>query len=215
MRYLLYILLFSISLLSKPNNTFHQMQKEYNAAVSQALYSLKIDKYLILADKGHSLAQYDLGVIYEEGHYPVNINLQKAVKYYQAASKNNHIPSLVKIAYFYQKGIILKKNTKKAIELYSKAAKENNAQAQYKLASMYAREEGLKKDIDIILSLYTKSANQGYLSSIIALGLYYEIGIEVKKDYGKALYWFSKVKDIPTIPQRIRNICNKKSELCK
>ena len=65
-------------MISKPNNTFNQIKKEYNEAVIEALYSLKIDKYLILADKGNSLAQYDLGLIYEEGHYPVNINLKKS-----------------------------------------------------------------------------------------------------------------------------------------
>jgi len=215
MRYLFFTLIFLIPLFSQNNHKNTNIQKEYNLAVSDALYALNIDKYILLAQKGNKQAQYDLGIIYEEGHYPVNINLEKAIEYFAASAEQEYAPALSKIAYFYQKGIILKKDTKKAIKLYKKAASKNNAQAQYKLASMYAREEGLKKDMIIILDLYTRSAKQGYMSSIIALGLYYEMGVDVKKDYKKALFWYTQVKNIPTIPERINNICREKESLCK
>ena len=78
---------------------------------------------------------------------------------------------------------------KKLIKVWDKAIIQKEKQAQYTLASFYLKlqtEAADKKAFD----LYKKSAKQRYTEAMYALGICYELGKGVRRNYYQAVYWY-------------------------
>lgn len=78
---------------------------------------------------------------------------------------------------------------KKLIKVWDKAVIRKEKHAQYTLASFYLKlqtESADKKAFD----LYKKSANQGYTEAMYALGICYELGKGVRRNYYQAVHWY-------------------------
>lgn len=78
---------------------------------------------------------------------------------------------------------------KKLIKVWDKAVIQKEKQAQYTLASFYLKlqtEAADKKAFD----LYKKSAKQRYTEAMYALGICYELGKGVRRNYYQAVHWY-------------------------
>lgn len=78
---------------------------------------------------------------------------------------------------------------KKLIKVWDKAVIQKEKQAQYTLASFYLKlqtEAADKKAFD----LYKKSARQRYTEAMYALGICYELGKGVRRNYYQAVHWY-------------------------
>lgn len=78
---------------------------------------------------------------------------------------------------------------KNLIKVWDKAVIQKEKHAQYTLASFYLKiqtETADKKAFD----LYKKSAKQGYTEAMYALGICYELGNGVRKNYYQAVHWY-------------------------
>ena len=78
---------------------------------------------------------------------------------------------------------------KKLIKVWDKAVIQKEKHAQYTLASFYLKlqtEAADKKAFD----LYKKSAKQRYTEAMYALGICYELGKGVRRNYYQAVHWY-------------------------
>jgi len=126
-----------------------------------------------LADKGVNDAQYNLGQMYEFGHF-VNGNSKKAFDLYYLAHLGGFAPATYAIGELYYYGYPENKpNYELAWKYYQLAADLEYPQAFYSLAWMIDNEEGRERNSDEALEYYIKAADLGDASALNALGLIY------------------------------------------
>lgn len=111
-----------------------------NQVLKDDEYEIKSLNMLIESAKEYKYAQYDLGRLYEEGKRRntiiININLEKAYKYFLKSAINGLPEAQNHIAYYYYEGINKVKDEDKGIEWYNKAAYNGNIIAQHKIINL-------------------------------------------------------------------------------
>ncbi|WAW09860.1 sel1 repeat family protein [Oxalobacter vibrioformis] len=123
------------------------------------------------ADNGYAVAQFNLGLIYEQGMYEVPQDLEKAVFWYRKAADQGDVEALFSLGAFYLKH---DRNTGKATVPMAKAAEQGHAGAQYFLGMLYERGDGVEPDREIAIALYQDAARQGLAAArerLAALGV--------------------------------------------
>ncbi|CAL8108105.1 unnamed protein product [Orchesella dallaii] len=94
-------------------------------------------------------------------------------------------------------------NDLKAFQYYEKAANAGNAEGIYNLGLCYAKPKGVSQDLSKAYDLYLRAANMppditsnikmiGVSQAQHSLGLMYEEGIYVERDYSQAVEWYTK-----------------------
>ena len=109
---------------------------------------------------------------------------EKAVIYWSRAAKAGDIEAQLNLAFMYQKGRDIEKDSKKSLYWYRKAADAGNTEAQIKLGGMLSPLAALK--------WYRKAADAGSADAQQAMGSMYQSGRGVLKDEEKALNWYKK-----------------------
>ena len=153
---------------------------------SEAMYLLDI-----AAAKGDIGAVNDIGVIYErKGDY------DKAMEFYQLAALFGSAVAIHNAGNLYENGKGLDTNYELALILYRKSAKLNYPNAFYKIANFYQYGKSVEKNTKKAFEWAMKGvklelkAKEG-TSCLVTVGYYYEMGIGVKKNYRKALKYYS------------------------
>ena len=123
-------------------------------------YEKAVEFYQKAADKGYTNAQYNLGVMYDNG-WGVRQDYIKAVELYQKAADQGNADALSNLGVMYESGQSVKQDYKKAVELFEEAAAQGNAFAQINLGEMYVAGKGVKKDYVKARELFKKAAAQG------------------------------------------------------
>ena len=101
-------------------------------------YETAFKEFLPLADRGHALAQFNLGVMYRGGiGIPKNIGL--AVKYYALAANQGVARAQYLLGSIYRGGKGVIQNDGIALKWFSLAASQGDIDAQYYLGVMYRR----------------------------------------------------------------------------
>ncbi|WP_119711805.1 tetratricopeptide repeat protein [Arsenophonus endosymbiont of Aleurodicus floccissimus] len=95
----------------------------------------------------------------------------------------------MKVAYYYEKGIGIKKDLTKAAELYLIMVNRGEAEAQYRLAKLYLAGQGINKQPKKSFSLMQKAA-QKIQQAKNQLGLFYLYGIRTEKNPQKLVNCF-------------------------
>lgn len=99
-----------------------------------------------LADNGDANAQYNLGVLYDEG-LGVDQDYDKALKWYRKAAAQEYAKAEHNIGIMYQEGHGVNKDPEEASRWFEKAAKHGEPAAQNNLAVMYVRGQGVDPDL--------------------------------------------------------------------
>ena len=133
------------------------------------------------AEQGEMVAQYFLGMMYEDGR-GVKKDLSEAVKWYRKAAEQGYAPGQYLTGEMYRKGEGVIKDSYEAANWYRKAAEQGYADAQLNLGNMYLQTEDLSEAV----KWYKKADEQGLAPAQYNLGLMYYKGKGVQLDKIKA-----------------------------
>ena len=117
-----------------------------------------------LADNGNANAQYNMGVLYDEG-YGVEQDYAKARQWYEKAAAQNYAKAEHNLGIMYQSGHGVEKSSAKAAEWFKRAAEHGEPAAQNNLAVLYVRGQGVKQDLGEAAKWAAKAAEAGNSSA--------------------------------------------------
>ncbi|WP_333977280.1 tetratricopeptide repeat protein [Acinetobacter colistiniresistens] len=119
------------------------------------------DKIMMEAERGNSVAQNLMGVIFENGYFNQEKDIKKAIYWYNKAVDNNGLAeNNMSGLYAYGNGV--KQDYKKAYEYYESAMKKNIPEAINSIGFMYFNGFYLRQDYKKACEYYEKSADLGY-----------------------------------------------------
>ena len=160
------------------------------AAAQKGDFATALRLWKPLAEQGNSSAQYNLGLMYDNGQ-GVAQDYKTAVKWYTLAAEQGIADAQTNLGAMYQTGHGVAQDYKTAVKWYTLAAEQGNAKAQTLLGVMYSFGQGVAQDYKTAVKWYTLAAEQGNAKAQILLGAMYETGQGVAQDYVKAHTWFN------------------------
>jgi hypothetical protein len=141
-----------------------------------------------LAEQGLADAQFNLGLMYDDGK-GVPEDDREAVKWYRLAAKQGAAYAQSNLGLMYQKGHGVPQDYKTAAKWYRLAAKQGVAAAQGNLGLMFGKGQGVRQDYKTAVEWYKLAAEQGFAAAQGNLGVMYAFGTGVLKDYVYAHMW--------------------------
>lgn len=103
--------------------------------------------YLVrAANGGHTPAQYDLALHYEDGLHGSPKSEKLALKYYQLAAAKRYAKAMNNLALMYEEGRGVEQNTIEALRLYDQSFQLGDAVAAYNLGNLYYQGELVEKN---------------------------------------------------------------------
>ena len=143
------------------------------------------------AEQGSAVAQYELGICYEEG-YGTEKNIEEATKWYQEAAKKGYVDMQYRSDKCYWNENEVGQNYKETFRWYRKTARRGCVESQYKLGECYWNGNGIDQNYQEAFKWYQKAAEQGYAKAQYSLGVCYESGHGVNQNYQEAFKWYQK-----------------------
>lgn len=139
------------------------------------------------AEEGDVNAQLTLGYMYLYGEEGVEIDYNKAFRYYSMAAAQNDSVAVNNLGSLYYSGIGTEKDYLKAATLFDRAAKLGNVEASVNLAFIYLSGSSIGKNSRAAMELFKKAAEKGNPTAEFMLGYAYYRGFVYPQDYGKAV----------------------------
>lgn len=163
---LLQITLSVFLLLSSPPAIARDYVEAFNA-YQRGNYAVALRAFRTLAERGDVLAQYELGVMYNNGE-GVQQNFGEAIEWFYRAAIMGHAPAQSSLGIKYEKGQGVKRNYREAANWYRRSAEQGYATAQYRLGRMYVLGRGVKRDYIEAVAWFDRAAEQGVQDAAIA-----------------------------------------------
>jgi TPR repeat protein len=139
------------------------------AAYHDADFGLALQLWRELADKGHTVAQFNVGLLYEKGH-GVRRDTAEAVRWYERAAENGDVISQFKLGLIYAEGRdTVRQDYDKAAKWYLRAAEKNHVRAQYSVGNLYANGRGVPKDTGKAFEWYERAESTSCTYGDVAL----------------------------------------------
>jgi TPR repeat protein len=139
------------------------------AAYKDGDFALALQLWRQLADKGHAIAQFNVGLLYEKGH-GVPKDTAEAVRWYERAAENGDVISQFKLGLIYVEGRdTVRQDYDKAAKWYLRAAEKNHVRAQYSLGNLYANGRGVPQDSGKAFEWYERAESTSCTYGDIAL----------------------------------------------
>jgi TPR repeat protein/predicted aspartyl protease len=160
------------------------------AALQRGDYALAMRHWRPLADQGNAVAQYNLALMYENGH-GVRQDYATAVSWYRKAADQGYAVAQRNLGLMYLSGRGVPQNDATAFSWFRKAANQGLEGAQNDLGIMYENGRGVAQDFAAAASWYRKAADQDYAVAQYNLALMYLSGRGVPQDYVSAHMWFN------------------------
>ena len=159
-------------------------------AYGQGEFKTAYNEWIPLAEQGNASAQYNLGLMYENGRGVLQDDKQ-AVYWYRKAAEQGNVAGQTNLGLMYANGRGVPQDDKQAVYWYRKAAEQGDAVGQYNLGVMYANGIGVLQDDKQGVYWYRKAAEQGNAGAQYNLGVMYANGEGVLQDNKKAYMWFN------------------------
>ncbi len=115
-------------------------------------------------------AQYNLGVLYEQGS-GVKQDFKQAIHWYQKAAQQNHANAQYNLGYLLLEGFQVPKEATLGLQWLEKAAEQNHAPAQYQLGCAYLEGKGVEPNLSKALAWLDKASKQGHKDAYQAFTL--------------------------------------------
>ena len=145
----------AISALAWATSAAAQQQAPSDAEAAQVLKSARP-----LAENGNANAQYNMGVLYDEG-YGVEQDYAQARDWYEKAAAQNYSKAEHNLGIMYQEGHGVPQSDAKAAEWFKRAAEHGEPAAQNNLAVLYVRGNGVRQDLAEAARWAAKAAAAG------------------------------------------------------
>ena len=141
-----------------------------------------------LVEEGYAPAQYQMGLVYQNG-YGVPKDATKAFEMFSLAASQNYPDALFSLALMYTEGEGVKKDLKTAFALTEKAANLELPRAQFNLGVMYYNGEGVTRDYLKAARWYERAAEHNYALAQFNLALMYSEGKGLPQSDEKSYFW--------------------------
>ena len=135
------LLLFTLSALTSWAGDFQKGVSAYESGD----YTTAFKEFAALAEQGDVDAQYNIGLMYDNGQ-GVPQDYKQAVKWYTKAAEQGNAKAQTNLAFMYDNGQGVPQDYKQAVRWYTKAAEQGTANAQFSLGLMYANGQGVPQD---------------------------------------------------------------------
>lgn len=178
---------------SFPSDPIHNFLKGYyyQSFVSSSkpdMAILAFQLYSLSALQNYPLAQYQLGVCYEQG-LGVFQDSSKATQSYITAASNQFAPAQFKLGLSYQEGKGVGINAELAYQYFQQAASSGYAPARYKIGlALYTRDRN--SDITLAQNYFRLAAEAGYADAQYALAVCLE-----KQNMQQTIYWYKQAAE--------------------
>jgi len=131
---------------SKPLDTvLTASREEVLLAIQEVVQARDVDGILKRANRGDSIAQYEMAVRYADGE-SVPQNYQEAMGWFAKAAARGNAKAQWKLGLGYLKGIGVPQNESKAVLWLKRAANNGDARAQTILSDIYLTGRGVPRD---------------------------------------------------------------------
>ena len=145
---------------------------------NQENYAEEVKWYRKAAEQGDAVAQFNLGLKYDNGQ-GVAQDYTKAVYWYTKSAEQGIAQAQFNLGLMYYNGQGVSQDYAKAVELFTKSAEQGDATAQCNLGNIY--ENGTP--------IYSKTV------VLNADGSMTKNVIGIAKDHKKAIYWYTKAAE--------------------
>ena len=161
------------------------------AVKAENLEPFMLDEVMRAAEQGSVEAQYNLGVMYDNGH-GVPQNYTTAVKFYERAAEQGHAMAQSNLGVMYRNGRGVAQNYTTAVKFYERAAEQGYAMAQCNLGVMYEQGLGVPQNYTTARQWYEKAAAGGYAGAMANLGIMHRNGQGMPRNLVKAKDYFEQ-----------------------
>jgi TPR repeat protein len=131
------------------------------AAYRRADYATALRVYRSMADQGLAIAQFNVGLMYDNGQGVTKDEIQ-AMKWYRLAADQGRSDAQYQLGHLNYK----QNNYAEAAKWFHLASDQGRADAQSNLGSMYAEGDGVPQDFVQALMWFTLSAAQNHKDGI-------------------------------------------------
>lgn len=157
-------------------------------------YRTALTGFRVLAEQGNPGSQYNLGMMYVNGHGVVQSD-QEAFNWFRMAAVQGVASAQYNLGVMYASGQGVPQNDQEAVNWYRMAAEQGVASAQQNLGVMYADGRGVPRNDTEAVRWYRQAAEQGHASAQYNLGVKYAQGQGVALDYREAVNWYLKAAE--------------------
>jgi TPR repeat protein/CHAT domain-containing protein len=148
-------------------------------------YKQAVHWYKKGAEQGYAFAQYNLGLMYDNGE-GVTQSFEQAVHWYTQAAEQGDAAAQYDLGVRYENGEGVTQNFEQAVRWYTQAADQGDDRAVNSLGAMYHKGYGVDKKLEKALNFYNKGVELGNKFSQYNLGMMYFNGEGVEPDLLKA-----------------------------
>jgi TPR repeat protein len=186
------------------------------AAYHKSDYATSLRLWRPLAEQGDPSAQFNLGLLYDDGS-GVPQDYAEAAKWYRLAAEQGLVAAKENLGVLYDTGRGVPKDFAEAARWWREAAEQGDAKAQVRLGDRYGREtcrvmadnpastkesirkclteQGVPQDYGEAVKWYRMAAEQGDAAGQVMLGLMYDLGRGVPLNPVEAVKWYSMAAD--------------------
>ena len=123
-------------------------------------YQTAFKLWLPMAEQGYAGAQFNLGVMYENGD-GIKQDDFEAVKWYRKAAEQEHANAQANLGSAYSAGRGVRQDVAEAVKWLKKAAENGSQNGQFKLGLSYLIGRGIQKDRTLAKEWLGKACDNG------------------------------------------------------
>jgi len=144
-----------------------------------------------LANEGDLRSQYNLGVLYDQGHQGLEKNAWEAFHWFDQAAKQEYPDAQFNCALMLFNGEGCKRDEQTALYWLNQAASRGHRDALFNLGQMYSDGEGVPQDWHKAVEYLRRSAEQGHPLAANNLAIRYAMGQGITRSDFDAYVWFN------------------------
>jgi uncharacterized protein len=164
--------------------------EEADSAFNRGDFGRARNGYSELANQGDRIAQFKLGVLYDEGN-GVDKNSREAIRWYCISSAQGFPEAAYNLGRLYQDGRGIPQNFERARQWYLIATGRGETKAAVNLGVMNASREGGRRDYRTAIGWFLFAAQRGDERAKNNLGTMYFNGQGVSRDLVRAHMWYN------------------------
>jgi len=157
--------------------------------IAQRELKAAITGWRAAAEQGHAKAQYNLGLMSEDG-YGVPQSNEDALQWHRRAANRGYAPAQYRMGLLLMEGRGVARGIVVGARWVRKAAEQGLIQAQCMLGSMLQEGHGVAQDFREALKWYSEAAEQGEVVAQFNLGSVYRFAACSIQSNLKAAFWW-------------------------
>lgn len=131
------------------------------AAYKRGDFEAALRAWRPLAEQGNPNAQFNLGLMYNNGKGVPKDDVE-AMKWYRMAAEQGYANAQFNLGFMYDSGQGVPEDDVEAVKWYRMAAEQGHAKAQNNMGVMHKIGEGVPQDDDEAMKWYRMAAEQGH-----------------------------------------------------